>query len=303
MLSEKQRHSVIRVLTLAYVTNRDMPLLQVCRKNRIRLWHDPKDAFGGSFENLPNPDDSLEDILLSASDPEVFFKETPAKKRTRLRWKRVYKKYRHQINIPGKRGTPPDYKEYVFWHEFCHFALERLQLMQRLIGYQGERQKYNDAESYWTQERLCEAFADAMLLYRRKVVDHIKPNLETFLFEDQRSVGHAEAASFSCKRIQKYLDEAETVKRNIDLRGLKKFLEHQERYIAESGFQQELPTNYFDSHREPYMHYVEDDADRTPLGMYQSGVERRQIAEMYWRQFPPKQLSFLPIVLPLPCDE
>jgi hypothetical protein len=224
MLTQKQKRSVVRALIKAYYTYRDLPYLKVCREVGIYLTKND-DECGGEAEAHWNEPDTM-----------------------------------HLIDIPGK--AQKNYKEHVFWHEFCHLFLEKCGVFQsRPVGYQGYIQMFNLGNDYWDQERLCEAFADTMILYRHDLVKGPVPNLQEFLFADQSSVGYAEAATFSMRRIETHINEAGEQGRNIDLTGLKAMLKIQERWIAGVVHQQWLPTQFYEHHQCPGARFVDEEAD------------------------------------------
>lgn len=166
----------------------------------------------------------------------------------------------YHIVIPGKAAF--DYKEHVFWHEFCHTVLARLEIFEGTrIGIQEHYRMLNPKSDFWVLERLCEAFANAMFLYRRGLSKHPTPNMETFLFADTSSVGYAELVRFSMNVIREHVDAAEAAKTNIDLRSVKELLCSEERCTYINEFQQMLPTDFPDTHQTPYIRYVDEEKD------------------------------------------
>lgn len=166
----------------------------------------------------------------------------------------------HRIEVP--RGATFDYKERVFWHEFCHTALSRLHIFEGTrIGLQEQYRMLDPTSDYWVLERICEAFANAMFLYRRGLSRHPTPNMEAFLFADTSSVGYAELARFSMSVIREHVVAAEAAKTNIDLRSVKELLASEEHCTYLNEFQQMLPTDFPDTHQIRHIRYVDEEKD------------------------------------------
>jgi hypothetical protein len=208
MLTKQQRRSLTRALTKTYYKYRGLSLLRVCRELQICLY---ENEGGGSV--------------------------APA---------RASEKYQWNLGLPGKMS--PDYREHTFWHEIGHTVLAQFQsfpdgiFWPTFLGYNGYLQQFD--EEWWVQERLCEAFADLMFLYRRGLLVPHPRGIGRFLFADTSSIGYAELNRFSSERIGWYCEQASKTGRNLDLRGIEKMLEENRRTIYKMAFQLELPIDF-----------------------------------------------------------
>lgn len=180
------------------------------------------------------------------------------------------------IEVPAK--APTDGKELVFWHEFGHWLLNRVLTYPRLIGYQGMLQQ--GEETYWVHERLCEAFADIMLLHRRGLAEFSSPEtLEAFLFEDTVAVGYAQVIRGSLRRIRQQCERARAALRNIPLSDTEELLQWLERSVHNAAFQPLLPTTFPDCHQTPWVSYIDEREDAL--------AEERHWGKDSWKMTPP----------------
>lgn len=252
----KKQRSILRALTRAYYEYRDLKLLQVCRKARIRVWSYPNSRFGGNAQEL---DDSSEWDLHYAQmlRAEGKVRQATARERQARRAKLRSSKYDWAMQIAGR--CPTLYKEHLYWHEFCHVVLTPCHILSRRIGYQGQLQQFDEDGLYWVEERLCNAFADLMIVYRAGLLDG-PANLEAFFFEDSSSIGYAEVGWYSVRRLERHIEPARVLRKNnlSELEAMMKHLEH-EAYSAEH--QQMLPTAFYEHHQCPGPRFVDEQED------------------------------------------
>jgi hypothetical protein len=249
MLTKKQRRSVVRALTKAYYGYRRLSYLRVCRQFGISLTKNSDEARGEANPQWHNP--------------EVL----------------------HNISIPGKASRA--YKEHVFWHEFAHLVIAKCAVFESpLVGLQGHMQMFRLGTDYWEQERLCEAFADAVLLHRYRLLEDPSPAMEKFLSADTNSIGYAEVMRFSARRIATFAGEARAERRNVDLPALDRMLKLAEKVIANCAHQQRLPTHFYEHHQCPGPRFVDEDADLERRYLISKGKES-------WRWAPPEVTRLL----------
>lgn len=180
------------------------------------------------------------------------------------------------IEVPGR--APRDGKELVFWHEFGHWLLKGVLHYPRLIGYQGFLQQ--GEETYWIHERLCEAFADIMILYRRGLAELSPEQVESLLFEDTAAIGYAEVIRATERRISEHYNKALASGRNIDLSSTKTLLRWLECGIHHAAFQPLLPTQFRDCHQTPWVSYVDERHWDKPSWKYRHLQEHKFLAEI-----------------------
>ncbi|HEY6020606.1 MAG TPA: hypothetical protein VIY48_12165 [Candidatus Paceibacterota bacterium] len=190
--------------------------------------------------------------------------------------------YNNTLEYPGK--APSIGKEETFWHELCHWLLRNVLYRPGLIGYQAKLLQYE--KLYWVHERICDAFADLMILYRRGITEpHRRINIERWIFEDTRSIGYAEVTAGSMRRIARVRDEALAARRNVDVSEINLLLEWMERYRHQVQFQPMLPTQFVDCHQTSEVFYVDERAD--------SLINEKHWGKKSWRLIHPKEEALL----------
>ncbi len=154
----------------------------------------------------------------------------------------------HYIILP-QRSQQAEYREFVFWHEFAHILLRKLRIFQ-------------DSCLDWLEERLCEAFASLLMLYRHGVLVEVR-SVEEFLFANVLSLGRdpGEIALFELKRMEAYCKATEESSRNIDTSKLRTMLVIQWKFVGSSA-QLRLPMDMPNRHQTAFALYS---ASREPI--------------------------------------
>lgn len=212
MLDKRQRLVATQALTNAYHAYRDLSIQELCRREKIFIEKDPGCEAYGSYSRAEN----------------------------------LGPNYHHHITL--QPGMPNVQKRKTFWHEVGHLVLDRLSFFPSYVGYHAYL--YEFTNDHWEHERLAEAFATAMMLYR----SGIEPDLsdtEAFFFADETSLTCGQMMRFNARRIESYCEMVRSKRRTIDLAGL----EHLIRILREDAdrwaVQPDLPMGYVDVHREP----------------------------------------------------
>lgn len=262
MLTQEQERLVVQALIKAYYQYRDLPLLKIWRKEKILLVRQSRNEFSGEYGRFTKPlkkEDIEEDWLLKQylKDKDWYYA-----RRLRKQLQQVAG-YGHRIEIPKKNVSW--FREWVFWHEFGHLILGRLRLFPSLEG-----RSYRDYVTmhwpeYWEPERFCDAFADAMILYRKGVSQDVSPDLAAFFLADKESLSYCQMSSFSADRLEKYLEKARAEQRNLPLHKLEGLIHALRRVSAVAEFQPLLPSPeiyhlvYFQNHYR--LRYMDEEKD------------------------------------------
>lgn len=217
MLDAHKRSVVARALSIAYTTYRARSIREFCAREKVFVKKEPDcDAMG-------------------------FYDGEYLPRRPALR-----DKYRYRIRLDPAVGRADRYM--TFWHEAGHHIVGKLRLFSYRVGY--HQYLYEFTHDHWEHERLVEAFATAMMLYR----SGIEPDLadrEAFFFADESSLTYGQLMRFSANRLSGYCQRARAKGTNLDLAGLEELAERRRLRAEGSGVQPDLPMDYEDVHREP----------------------------------------------------